>query len=187
MRHGTWITFALLAGAPLSAHAEFLDCLFFDGFDGESAAPTAWATNLATHNCARKTVVPAPSVPIPPLHWSAALAQTAQTYANRCIWAHSGTSGLGENLYATSPRNDAQGAAAVSWAMEIGNYDYAANGCADGTQCGHYTQMVWRNTTEVGCGLANCSTGSPLNGFPNWTIVVCNYTPPGNFIGQRPY
>jgi len=178
---------ALLLSVPACAHAAFLDCLFFDGFDGESAAPSAWASNLRTHNCARKTVVPAPAVPIVPLHWSASLADTAQTYANRCIWAHSGTSGLGENLYASAPPSAAQTAAANSWANEFANYDYAGNTCASGQQCGHYTQMVWRTTRQVGCGIANCSTGSPFTNFPNWTIVVCNYTPPGNYVSQRPY
>jgi hypothetical protein len=48
--------------------------------------------------------------------------------------------------------------------------------------------MVWRSTSQVGCGIRNCSTGSPFGAsFPNWTLVVCNYTPPGNYNGQRPY
>ena len=63
-------------------------------------------------------------------------------------------------------------------------YNYAANTCSGA--CGHYTQMVWRTTTTVGCGFRNCTTGSPFTGFPNWTVVVCNYNPAGN-NGQRPY
>jgi len=32
-----------------------------------------------------------------------------------------------------------------------------------------------------GCGIKNCTTGSPFGpSFPNWTLVVCNYAPPGN-------
>lgn len=179
---------ALLLLVPMCAHAAFLDCLFFDGFDGESAAPSAWASNLRTHNCARKTVVPAPATPILPLHWSTALANTAQNYANQCIWAHSGAGGLGENLHASAPPSAAQSAAASSWASEFANYSYGSNSCAAGQQCGHYTQMVWRNTTQLGCGIANCSTNSPFgSSFPNWTIVVCNYSPPGNYNGQKPY
>jgi len=47
---------------------------------------------------------------------------------------------------------------------------------------------VWRSTQAVGCGVKACSTGSPFGAsFPNWTIVVCNYDPPGNYIGQWPY
>jgi PadR family transcriptional regulator len=44
--------------------------------------------------------------------------------------------------------------------------------------CGHYTQIVWSNTREVGCGVARDS---------NREVWVCNYNPPGNWIGERPY
>ena len=40
-------------------------------------------------------------------------------------------------------------------------------------------KIVWSNTTEVGCGMALCSDNSQF-----W---VCNYTPPGNYRGQKPY
>src|SRR5690606_13129195 len=110
------------------ARAVFLDCLFFDGFDGESAdAPAEWKGNLRAHNCARRTVVPAASPRIAPLRWSPALAQTAQAYANQCTWQHSGTPGLGENLYASAPWGAAQTPAATHWAGEAAYYNYAAN------------------------------------------------------------
>ena len=176
----------LLVADP--AHATFLDCLYFDGFDGESAtAPAEWKGNLQVHNCARRTVVPPANPPLPLLRWSTSLAQTAQGWANQCVWQHSGTPGLGENLYASAPWGAAQTPAATSWAAEAAYYNYAANTCASGQQCGHYTQVVWRSTSQVGCAIRNCSTGSPFGAqFPNWTIVVCNYSPPGN-NGQRPY
>ena len=41
-----------------------------------------------------------------------------------------------------------------------------------------YTQMVWRDTTALGCGEAICD---------KTLIVACNYDPPGNYIGRRPY
>jgi hypothetical protein len=43
---------------------------------------------------------------------------------------------------------------------------------------GHYTQMVWRGTTLVGCALA---LGR------NSEVLVCRYSPPGNFLGRQPY
>ena len=177
----------LLFAAP--AHAAFMDCVLLDGFDGESSdAPAEWKGNLRVHNCARGTVLPAATPRIPPLRWSPSLAQTAQGWANQCTWQHSGTPGLGENLYAAAPWSAAQTTAATSWASEFADYNYAANSCASGEQCGHYTQMVWRSTRFVGCAIRNCSTGTPFGAqFPNWTIVVCNYSPPGNYIGQRPY
>ena len=72
----------------------------------------------------------------------------------------------------------------ASWASEASNYDYASNACS-GT-CGHYTQIVWRGSTELGCGIASCSKNSPFSGFSDWTFVVCNYDPPGN-SGGKPY
>ncbi len=181
------VPFLLLFAAP--AQAAFLDCLFFDGLDGESStAPAAWKGNLQQHNCARKTVLPAASPAIPLLRWSNGIAATAQTYADQCTWQHSGTPGLGENLYARAPWASAQTTAATDWAEEWAHYNYASNSCAGGQQCGHYTQMVWRGTSDLGCGIRNCSTGSPFGSqYPNWTLVVCNYNPPGNYIGQRPY
>lgn len=176
----------LVFAAP--ARAAFLDCLFIDSFDGELAsAPAAWRGNLSVHNCARRTVVPAARPPMPLLSWSPTLAVTAQAWAARCTWAHSGTPGLGENLYAAAPPRAVQTDAALSWAREQPWYDYASNSCQPGRICGHYTQMVWRNSRDIGCAINDCSTGSPFSGFPNWTIVVCNYSPPGNWLGQRPY
>lgn len=185
----TGLLAVVLLLAPAFAQAAFLDCLHFDGFDGEgAAAPAAWKGNLRMHNCARRTALPTPVPALPLLRWSGSIAQTAQAYANRCTWGHSGASGLGENLYASAPPSASQDAAIASWLSEFPYYDYAGNSCASGQQCGHYTQIVWRGTQELGCGIANCSTGSPFGAsFPNWTIVVCNYSPPGNYNGQRPY
>jgi pathogenesis-related protein 1 len=45
--------------------------------------------------------------------------------------------------------------------------------------CGHYTQVVWRKSTDLGCGFATCSGGG---GFVN-DIWICNYAPAGNSIG----
>ena len=47
--------------------------------------------------------------------------------------------------------------------------------------CGHYTQVMWENTQSVGCGLRTTCTGTYA------TMISCNYYPPGNYIGQRPF
>ncbi|KAK4254085.1 hypothetical protein QN277_009514 [Acacia crassicarpa] len=72
------------------------------------------------------------------------------------------------------------GAAAVKlWVNEKAYYDYSSNSCAAGKQCGHYTQVVWKNTIRVGCAKVRCNNGG--------TFISCNYDPPGNYVGRRPY
>jgi hypothetical protein len=75
-----------------------------------------------------------------------------------------------------------------AWADEVADYDYENNSCVTGEQCGHYTQVVWRTTTRVGCATKVCTKNSPFGAqAPTWQYWVCNYDPPGNYQGQRPY
>jgi hypothetical protein len=92
----------------------------------------------------------------------------------------------GQNLYASTGSNPPSPKAVVdSWVSEVADYNYANNSCSD--VCGHYTQVVWRNSTKVGCGIKTCTSNSPFGGSGTWYIVVCNYSPPGNFSNQKPY
>lgn len=65
------------------------------------------------------------------------------------------------------------------WAEERFNYDYLSDSCKPGKLCGHYTQIVWQETKEIGCGRALCQGGEEI-----W---VCNYNPAGNIKGKKPY
>jgi hypothetical protein len=185
----------LLLLLPLSAHAEFLDCLYFNGFENAGTTDAAQLEALSVHNCARKTVSPAANPPIPEMTWNATVASTAQAWANGCAYGHGGLNGYGQNIYAsTSSDPNFQATlsdAAYSWADEEPYFNYAANSCSapnpPGT-CGHYTQVVWRSSTELGCGLKYCTTDSPFGpDFPNWYFIVCDYNPPGNFNNNLPY
>ena len=68
------------------------------------------------------------------------------------------------------------GRAVASWASEAATYSWDTNACS--AECGHYTQLVWAATSSVGCGESTDGTN---------TYWVCDYAPPGNFNGQRPY
>jgi pathogenesis-related protein 1 len=132
---------------------------------------------------------------VPEVRWSANLAASAQHWADslrqdqQCRMAHSGTRGLGENLYWASPLISSDGKkqpqpvsagkVADAWASEKRHYDYAGNRCAAGHMCGHYTQMVWLRTTDIGCAKAACANHAQV-----W---VCHYAPPGNWRGQKPF
>jgi pathogenesis-related protein 1 len=64
-----------------------------------------------------------------------------------------------------------------AWGNEVNYYSYADNSCSG--VCGHYTQLVWQSTREVGCAMAVCGDKAQI-----W---VCTYHPAGNFVGQKPY
>lgn len=95
--------------------------------------------------------------------------------------------GAGENLYVfyttsttVSPLTLADKAVA-SWYNEISAYNYDVPQFSSGT--GHFTQVVWKNSTQLGCGAAQGT--KVLNGKTyNAYYVVCQYAPAGNITGQ---
>ena len=172
------------------------------GPTGPSVPTTGQAEWLDPHNAARAgtlagvTVSPVPTPALPALTWSASAEAVAQAWAAGCVYKHNAgrsADGIsrGENIAATAPggRADATPAYVVGlWAGEWPDYAYSTNSCASGQVCGHYTQVVWRGTTRVGCARATCTANSPFGAsFPTWDFFVCDYEPPGNYVGQRPY
>lgn len=121
---------------------------------------------LETHNAFRaKHRAPA-------LQWDNELANYAYRHASRCVFEH--THGpYGENLaagYATAED------ALTAWYNEYQYYSYSNPRFSMST--GHFTQLVWKSTTKVGCASISCN-GS--HGTPG-QYVVCEYSPAGNLI-----
>lgn len=138
--------------------------------------PSAFSDTLKTHNLYRAEVGVANIV------WSNEVAKSAQAWADSlqskgCPLEHSGGQ-YGENIYWARGFTPTMYDAVTSWGDEKFDYDYATNSCTAGKVCGHYTQVVWENSQYVGCGSAKCD---------DETVVVCQYNPAGNFIGQKPY
>jgi pathogenesis-related protein 1 len=145
-----------------------------NGLDGDEEQAV-----LSYHNEVRA------SVNVPPLVWSKELSQHATAWgatlaANGCSLDHSQDSNYGENLFigSLSLNHEAVVEAAKSWESEKINYSGEPLKKANSSQVGHYTQMVWRNTTELGCAKVSCNSD---------LIVVCNYNPVGNYMGKKPY
>jgi uncharacterized protein YkwD len=138
------------------------------GFSGEQPEM------LARHNAVRARVG------LPPLIWSNRLAARAQDWANHLLsrnaFEHRPNSPYGENLFEITGAPASPSQVIDSWASEARNYDYRSNRCRG--VCGHYTQLVWRDTKEVGCAVAR---------HRDTEVWVCNYDPPGNYVGQRPW
>ena len=131
------------------------------------------------------------------LSYSPALAVTAQAWVdnlkrtNHCRMRHSKPDGrYGENLYWASALTWSDGYKELQkvsskqvvdkWGSEKAGYDYASNHCTQGKMCGHYTQIVWRTTTTVGCAMAVCEDTQEQ-------VWACQYQPAGNWVGRKPY
>jgi hypothetical protein len=162
---------------------------------GGDPPPDALAEEwLAAHNAVRAAATPAPDPALPPLGWSAAATSVAQAWADRCEYRHNdGRGSLGENIAANTGTEYTATRIVGLWASEGPFYDLASNTCDASNPdnewgtCGHYTQLVWRDTALVGCARRTCTTNSPFPGSDSWEYWVCDYDPPGNWIGERPY
>ncbi|XP_041997551.1 pathogenesis-related protein PR-1-like [Salvia splendens] len=151
--------------------------LFLAVIPDNAAASSSKSQFLSVQNAARA------ALRLPPLAWDRRIAQFAASYARRrradCELRHSGGP-YGENIFWGSGGAWTAGQAAAEWVAERREYSYKSNSCADGRQCGHYTQIVWRETTRMGCARVVCDRGRGV-------FVICNYNPPGNYVGERPY
>ncbi len=144
-----------------------------------AAAQTPRAGEFATEMLAAHNLVRA-QVPVPPLAWSGKLAAVAQKWADHLLasgrFEHQTRNSYGENLFEARGRDVSPLDVVADWAAEASAYSYRTNTCSG--KCGHYTQLVWRTTREVGCAAAH---------QPGRQVVVCEYNPPGNWQRERPW
>ncbi len=143
-------------------------------------------TFVSAHNSLRQAVTQPANysgtwATIPNVSWSDTVAQHAQAWADTlkaqgCIGNHDPNRvNEGENL-AWGSGLTPQGAVDM-WGNEKSLYTYNPVYSFD-TNTGHYTQIVWRSSTQIGCGIASCGTTN---------MIVCRYSPAGNMSGAQPY
>lgn len=153
------------------------------GGTATAASPGVAEAVLAAHN--RERV----SLRLPPLQWDARLE------ADAAVWAAQ-LARLGRLQHADEAQNPNEGE--NLWMGTQGAYrpvemvggwldertlfnggmipDASTTGKFE--DVGHYTQIIWRQTTHVGCALAKDDL---------WDFLVCRYSPPGNFTGEYAY
>ena len=138
---------------------------------------------LASHNAERA------AMGVPPLAWNDKLATEARGWADQLAatgrFEHSpdepGKSPEGENLWAGTPRAYSPEAMVGLWVSEKKDYRPGVfpnnSRSGDIEQVGHYTQLIWRGSDQVGCATA---VGRDEE------FLVCRYSGAGNVYGQRP-
>lgn len=148
-----------------------------------AAADDLSAAALAVHNGERERLG------LPPLAWDPELAAQAAVWA-RVLTARGRLEhatreerpGLGENLSMGTRGAFSATTMMMWWVNERKDYlhrplpDMSRTG--NWKDVGHYTQIVWRGTTAVGCAMASSR---------EWDYLVCRYSPAGNWFGELAY
>ncbi|XP_054726633.1 CRISP/Allergen/PR-1 isoform X1 [Anastrepha obliqua] len=122
--------------------------------------------------------------------WDDELAARAQQWANNCEFRHDplrtiNRFTMGQNLaiiWSTAPLDPTDGdfpSRIQSWFNEVQKYSF---GDAWSPKTGHYSQLVWGETSLVGCGFSEYKDSTKYN-----KLYVCNYGPGGNVVGYNPY
>jgi len=137
------------------------------------------------------------------LRWNTELAKVAQAWAEQCPSGHDGYDDrnicdqaytyTGQNIYTSWGWTSASkwAYAVDSWYSEV---EYMTSDLVDSFVpddasgvIGHYTQVVWADTYEVGCGAIHYSDKHGTTTYPQTKKYVCNYGPNGNWLNSQVY
>jgi pathogenesis-related protein 1 len=172
---------AVLFAAPASAQVSSTEALA--AFNAERAmypgvGPLQWSPQLATYSqnwadrsAERDTLMHRPDTydnPLAPGQWvgetgfqgefyTYTVSDAVRAWVAEKQWYHYDQDDGNASRYSTPP------------------------GCTapSGASCGHFTQVIWKNTQFVGCGSGRAADGT--------TYIFCNYYPSGDYPGQKPY
>jgi hypothetical protein len=171
-----------------SLYVFFFVLLLLSGFRGISQNvqyvyrdPPFVTSILQEHNSIRS------DLQLPSMVWSEDLAKDALAWARHLAAIDQGQHDPssrgkeGENIWWGTTGAFSYGQMVGFWGGEKKMFKYGVfPDCKTNRSAvvGHYTQIVWKNTTSVGCALAS-------NGKTDY--LVCRYSPPGNVEGEKPY
>lgn len=141
------------------------------------------ARMLAAHNAERARLR------LPALKWNRKLeseaGQWARTLSRKGMLQHAGgatRNGTGENLWMGSSGHWQVEAMVGMFLDEKRNYRHGAfpniSRTGNWADVGHYSQIVWRDTKEVGCAVSTARGND---------VLVCRYWPAGNVWGEKAY
>ena len=177
-----WSIALMIILVGVASHMAFLNIAVADGPIGSRLTAEEMKKLLTLHNKVRA------DVGVGPLAWSKTLALYAQLWVDHlastsCRMEHRPRSGKwkqehGENLLIGTVGYHGVVDAVRAWEREKSMYHGTILNSSNWYPSGHYTQMAWKNTSQIGCAKAECRGN---------VIVVCNYDPPGNVLGQKAY
>jgi len=103
--------------------------------------------------------------------WNTTLAAYATGWASKCIFNHSNPNAYGENIAAGYVTAES---AVNDWGEERRSFNFGRPDFSKKT--GHFSQLVWKDTRQIGCGRMKCEGKNNVNGW----LIVCEYYPRGN-------
>ncbi|XP_063055972.1 cysteine-rich venom protein ENH1 [Engraulis encrasicolus] len=140
---------------------------------------TVQAEIVDVHNAFRRAVVPTASNMLK-MSWNQTVADSAQAWVDKCELQHGPSSSrmvgdyeCGENLF-KSETASTWTEVVTAFHDEVNNYEYPT-GSTNGLPVGHYTQVIWYSSYEVGCGVAKCGDNY---------FYGCHYYRAGNFYSN---
>jgi hypothetical protein len=135
-----------------------------------------------------------------PLEWDQNLADSAEVYAQNCEYGVDSnrtqraqefgveTTYVGQTIAVLGQTDlaiDSISRAVSNWEIEADESEYSQCG---GQACGNFTQLIWEQTSHIGCAAISCQDVQNLGPqFANSTLLVCFYSQGGNINGQYPY
>ena len=171
-----------LSLVTVSLTASPLEAMGGTGAQVPTLSNSAKSTILKEHNKYRA------AVNSPALQWSSDLEQDAKQWAahlaamggNKLVHADKETrNGQGENLWMGAAGYFSYNQMVQTWANEKKYFKAGVfpnvSQTGNGYNVSHYTQVVWKNTTKIGCAQARAGGND---------LLVCRYDPAGNILGQ---